>query len=98
MNVLQRLTALERQAATIVLTGTPIKPTGWTDGEHIAVVKGLGLIGANILVISDVFIDMYKTYIDKIQADYNAHGIMPEKPLIKANLPRCYDAFGGVRV
>ena len=39
MNIQQRLTALERQTAIAEPTGIPIKPSDWTDGEHIAVVK-----------------------------------------------------------
>lgn len=84
MNVQQRLTALERQTLSPEPTGIPIKPMGWTDGEHKAVVKGLGLAGANILAITDAFISKYKTYIDQIRADYNDRGVTPEKPLIKA--------------
>ncbi len=85
MNINQRLTALERQTLSPAPTGIPIKPSvDWTDGEHEAVVKGLGLTGANILAITDAFITKYKTYIDQIRADYNERGITPDKPLIKA--------------
>jgi hypothetical protein len=53
MNINQRLTALERQTLSPAPTGIPIKPSvDWTDGEHEAVVKGLGLMGANILAIN----------------------------------------------
>lgn len=84
MNVQQRLATLERQTATAEPMGVPVKPTGWTDGEHTAVIKGLGLMGANILAITDAFIDKYQTYIDQIRANYNDRGITPDKPLIKA--------------
>lgn len=84
MNIQQRLTALERQTLSPEPTGIPIKPSDWTDGEHIAVVKGLGLMGANILALTDAFIAKYQTYIDQIRADYNDKGITPDKPIIKA--------------
>lgn len=85
MNIQQRLTALERQTLSPEPTGIPIKPnTDWTDGEHIAVVKGLGLTGANIMALTDAFIAKYQTYIDQIRADFNERGITPDKPLIKA--------------
>jgi hypothetical protein len=85
MNIQQRLTALERQTLSPEPTGIPIKPnTDWTDGEHIAVVKGLGLMGANIMALTDAFIAKYQTYIDRIRADYNERGITPDKPLIMA--------------
>lgn len=85
MNIQQRLTALERQTLTPEPTGIPIKPsTDWTDGEHMAVVKGLGLMGANIMALTDAFIAKYQTYIDQIRADYNDKGITPDKPIIKA--------------
>jgi len=85
MNISQRLTALERQTLSPEPKGIPIKPNvDWTDGEHMAVVKGLGLTGANILAITDAFITKYQTYIDQILADYNDKGITPDKPIIKA--------------
>ena len=84
MNIQQRLTALERQTQGQAPAGTPLKPKDWTDGEYLAVVNGLGLKGANLLAISEPFIDKYKSYIDKIRADYNANGTIPTKPLIKA--------------
>jgi len=84
MNIQQRLTALERQTLSPEPTGIPIKPSDWTDGEHIAVVKGLGLTGANIMALTDAFIAKYQTYIDKIRADYNELDITPDKPIIKA--------------
>lgn len=85
MNIQQRLTVLERQTLTPEPTGIPIKPsTDWTDGEHIAVVKGLGLQGANIMALTDAFIAKYQTYIDQIRADFNERGITPDKPIIKA--------------
>lgn len=84
MNIQQRLTALERQTLSPAPTGTPIKPMDWTDGEHTAIVKGLGLTGANILAITDAFITKYKTYIDQIRADFNERGITPDTPLIMA--------------
>lgn len=84
MNVQQRLTILERQTAIAEPTGIPIKPSDWTDGEHIAVVKGLGLMGANIMALTEPFIAKYQTYIDQIRADYNDKGITPDKPIIKA--------------
>ena len=84
MNVQQRLTILERQTLTPQPTGIPIKPSDWTDGEHMAVVKGLGLMGANILALTDAFIAKYQTYIDQIRADYNERDITPDKPIIKA--------------
>lgn len=85
MNIQQRLTALERQTLSPEPTGIPIKPnTDWTDGEHIAVVNGLGLRGANILALTEPFIAKYQTYIDQIRADYNDKGITPDKPIIKA--------------
>ena len=86
MNVQQRLTILERQTAIAEPTGIPIKPSDWTDGEHIAVVKGLGLTGANIMAMTDLFIEKYQSYIDQIRADYNERGITPDKPIIKAQL------------
>lgn len=84
MNIQQRLTALERQTLSPEPTGIPIKPMDWTDGEHTAVIKGLGLMGANILALTDAFIAKYQTYIDQIRADYNDKGITPDKPIIKA--------------
>lgn len=84
MNVQQRLTALERQTLSPEPTGIPIKPKGWTDGEHMAIVKGLGLMGANLLALTDAFIAKYQTYIDQIRADYNERDITPDKPLVKA--------------
>lgn len=85
MNINQRLTALERQTLSPAPTGIPIKPSvDWTDGEHMAVVKGLGLMGANILALTDAFIAKYQTYIDQIRADFNERGITPDKPIIKA--------------
>jgi hypothetical protein len=84
MNIQQRLTVLERQTLSPEPTGIPIKPMDWTDGEHIAVVKGLGLMGANIMALTDAFIAKYQTYIDQIRADYNERDITPDKPLIKA--------------
>jgi hypothetical protein len=84
MNIQQRLTALERQTQGQAPAGTPLKPKDWTDGEYLAVVNGLGLKGANLLAISEPFIDKYKSYIDKIRADYNANGTIPTKPLIQA--------------
>ena len=84
MNIQQRLTALERQTLSPAPTGIPIKPMDWTDGEHTAIVKGLGLTGANILAITDAFITKYKTYIDQIRADFNERGITPDTPLIMA--------------
>ncbi len=85
MNIQQRLTVLERQTLSPEPTGIPIKPsTDWTDGEHIAVVKGLGLMGANIMALTDAFIAKYQTYIDQIRADFNERGITPDKPIIKA--------------
>lgn len=84
MNLQQRLTALERQTLTPEPTGIPIKPMNWTDGEHIAVVKGLGLMGANIMALTEPFIAKYQTYIDQIRAEYNDKGITPDKPIIKA--------------
>lgn len=83
MNIQQRLTALERQTASDEPHGIPIKPSDWTDGEHMAVVKGLGLYGFPILTLcNEVFIAKYQTYIDKIRADYK-EGTSPSKPLIK---------------
>lgn len=90
MNIHQRLTVLERQTLSPEPTGIPIKPMDWTDGEHTAIVKGLGLTGANILVITDAFIAKYQTYIDQIRADYNERGITPDKPIIKAQ-PLTFD-------
>lgn len=85
MNIHQRLTALERQTLTPEPTGIPLKPSNdWTDGEHMAVVKGLGLMGANIMALNDAFIAKYQTYIEQIRADYNDKGITPDKPIIKA--------------
>jgi len=84
MNIQQRLTALERQTANAEPRGIPIKPSDWTDGEHTAVIKGLGLTGANIMAISDAFIDKYQTYINQIRADFNERGIIPDKPVIQA--------------
>lgn len=81
MNIQQRLTALERQTLSPAPTGTPIKPNDWTDGEHTAVIKGLGLTGANIMALTDAFIAKYQTYIDQIRADFNERGIIPDKPL-----------------
>lgn len=83
MNLQQRLTALERQTATAEPTGIPVKPNGWTDGEHIAVVKGLGLYGFPILTLcNEVFIAKYQTYIDQILADYKK-GVTPSKPVVE---------------
>ena len=84
MNIQQRLTVLERKTISPEPTGIPIKPSDWTDGEHIAVVKGLGLMGANLMALTDAFIAKYQTYIDQIRADYNDKGITPDKPIIKA--------------
>lgn len=84
MNVKHRITALERQTLSPEPTGIPIIPQGWTNGECIAVVKGLGLMGSNILVLTDAFIAKYQGYIDQIRADYKERKITPEKPLIKA--------------
>jgi len=84
MNLQQRLTALECQPLSPKPAGIPIKPSDWTDGEHIAVVKGLGLVGANIMALTDAFIAKYQTYIDRIRADFNERGITPDKPIIKA--------------
>lgn len=81
MNIQQRLTALERQTLSPAPTGIPIKPNDWTDGEHTAVIKGLGLTGANIMALTDAFIAKYQTYIDQIRADFNERGIIPDKPL-----------------
>lgn len=85
MSIQHRLTALERQTQGDD-HGIPINPTslGWTDGEHMAVIKGLGLMGANILALTDAFISKYQTYIDQIRADYNDKGITPDKPIVKA--------------
>lgn len=84
MSIQQRITALERQTLSPEPTGIPIKPSDWTDGEHIAVVQGLGLTGANILALTDVFIAKYQSYIDQIRADFNDRGITPDKAIIKA--------------
>lgn len=85
MNIQQRLSILERQTLTPLPTGIPIKPNNsWTDGEYEAIVKGLGLAGANILGVTEAFIAKYQTYIDLILADFNEQGITPDKPLIKA--------------
>jgi len=83
MNVQQRLTALERQTLSPEPTGIPVKPNDWTNGEHIAVVKGLGLYGFPILTLcNEVFIDKYQTYIDQILADYKK-GNSPSQPVVK---------------
>jgi hypothetical protein len=84
MNISQRITILERQTATAEPAGTPIKPMDWTDGEYTAVVKGLGLMGANILTLSEPFIAKYKTHIDTIRAYYNERDITPDQPIIRA--------------
>lgn len=84
MNIQQRLTTLERQVATGELNSMPTKPSNWTDGEYTAVVKGLGLMGQLKLSINEVFIAKYKTYIDKILAEYNNEGITPNRCEIKA--------------
>ena len=84
MNINQRLNILEQRTLSPAPTGIPIKPMDWTDGEHTAVIKGLGLTGANILALTDAFIAKYQTYIDQIRADYNDKGITPDKPIIKA--------------
>lgn len=83
MNINQRLAVLERHQNSDNPTGIPIKPEGWTDGEHMAVVKGLGLYGFPIMTLcNDVFISKYETYIDKIRADYKA-GKTPDKAVVK---------------
>ena len=51
MNISQRLNVLERRTATAEPTGIPIKPLEWTDGEHMAVIKGLGLMGLPLSLI-----------------------------------------------
>jgi len=85
VNIQQRLTALERQPANDELHGIPIKPVDWTDGEHTAVVKGLGLYGLPILALTnDTFLSKYQTYIDQIRADYNDKDITPDKLIVKA--------------
>ncbi len=84
MSIQQRLSRLEQRTAGGQLHGTPIKPMQWSDGEHMAVVRGLGLVGKPILTITDAFIDKYREYIDKIRAEYNKSGITPDAPLIKA--------------
>lgn len=84
MNVKNRITALERQTLSPEPTGIPIMPLGWTNGELLAVVKGLGLMGSNILTLNDAFIVRYQGYIDQLRADYNERKITTEKPLIKA--------------
>lgn len=91
MNLHQRLTNLE-QRSPAEPHGIPVKPNDWTDGEHIAVVKGLGITGYPImtLVANPTFIEKYQTYIDQIRADYNKHGVTPDKPLIKAE-PMTYN-------
>lgn len=84
MNIKQRLTALERQTQGQEPAGLPLKPIDWTDGEYLAVVNGLGLKGANLMALTDAFLDKYQSYIDKIRADYNTNGTIPDKPLIQA--------------
>ena len=84
MNIKQRLTALERQTHGQEPAGLPLKPIDWTDGEYLAVVNGLGLKGANLMALTDAFLDKYQSYIDKIRADYNTNGTIPDKPLIQA--------------
>lgn len=84
MNIKQRLATLERQAQTAEPRGIPVKPADWSDGEHRAVIKGLGLKGANLLAMTEAFIAKYQTYIERIRADYNERGITPDKPIISA--------------
>lgn len=84
MNINQRLNILEQRTLSPEPKGVPLKPMGWTDGEHMAVVKGLGLTKANLMSMTDLFIKKYQIYIDQIRSDYNNKGITPDKPIIKA--------------
>lgn len=82
MNIQQRLAALERHALATVPKAMPAKPSDWSDGEYKAVVNGLGVTGA--ITLNRAFIDKYRAYIEQIRADYNEQGIIPDKPLVKA--------------
>jgi hypothetical protein len=84
MNTQRRLEVLERRKISYQPTCAPAKPDGWTDGEHEAVVIGLGIVESNVLSLNEMFIKKYQVYIDRIRSDYTEWGEIPSEPIIRA--------------
>ena len=85
MNISNRLAALERYSNKKPAHGLPLRPMDWTEGECLAVIKGLGITGYPLLTLLNTkFRAKYERYIVQIRDNYNEQGLVPDVPLVQA--------------